>query len=150
MAFALIGFQGSFRDFYTANLVLALICSAIAHIIGALAGGDKKLAAESLPALFTPQILFSGFFITPSLIPVWIRWLQYLSPLTYVIRILLVSEFTECSDIPEVALYCEYLLTTVEAKPEDVWWYWLILFCQFLTFRALALFLLRSSAQRFY
>ena len=63
----LVGFQGSFRDFYFSNVFLALVSSAMAHMIGAVAG--QQLSAESLFAIFTPQILFSGFFITSQLIP---------------------------------------------------------------------------------
>ena len=159
LAYSLIGFQGSFGTFYGGHVFLAMICTAIANVIGACAGSDQKLAAESLPAIFTPQILFAGFFVTPDLMPVWIRWVQYVCPLTYVIRILLVAEFYKCSvgtnDNNAVtnnaeAANCEMLLENTDADPDQVWWYWLILLGQFVTFRALALWFLKSSAHRFY
>jgi ABC-type multidrug transport system permease subunit len=144
----MIGFQGSFRTFYLANFTLALTSTAIANALGSMAGADKKLATQSLSLVLIPQLLFAGFFVTPSLIPVWIRWVQFLAPLTYCIRILLVAEFDDCS--PDGDRNCQLLLQRIEADPEEVWWYWLVLLGQFVAYRLLALWLLRANAQRFY
>ena len=35
------------------------------------------------PALFVPQLLFAGFYIKMSQIPVWLRWVQYIASLKY-------------------------------------------------------------------
>lgn len=149
IAYFLIQFQGSFRDFYLTNFVLALTSTAYANALGAAAGANTKLATQSLPMIMMPQLLFAGFFVTPSLIPVWIRWVQYICPLTYGIRILLLAEFGSCAGA-EAAASCTALLEQIDANEEDVWWYWIVLLAQFAASRLLALWLLRSNAQRFY
>jgi ABC-type multidrug transport system permease subunit len=54
---------------------------------------EPDVAVEFLPLLLVPQILFSGFFVPPDLIPVWLRWLQYIFPLTYAVKLVMVAEF---------------------------------------------------------
>ena len=115
MAFFLIDLRGSIITFYLANYALAMTSTAYANILGAAAGANKKLATQCLPIVFLPQLLFAGFFVTPTLIPSWIRWFRYVCPLTYGIRILLVSEFTQCPLDSE--LDCSNLLQRVEEFP---------------------------------
>jgi ABC-type multidrug transport system permease subunit len=50
-------------------------------------------------------------------------------------------------DIPN---NCEMLLGNVDANSEDTWWYWIVLFAQFVFFRVLALVVLRRKAEQFY
>ena len=108
-----------------------------------------------------PQILFAGFFVPPSLIPVWLRWLTYVFPLAYATKIVLVAEFDDACDGFETTLsnpdgttstinYCDRILTNTQAYPADVWWYWCILSAQFIFFRLLALLLLQKKASIFY
>ena len=144
----MVNFEGTFRIYYLANFALAMTSTAYANTLGAAAGANKKLATTSLPIVFIPQLLFAGFFVTPSLIPFWVRWVQYLCPLTYGIRLLLLSEFGDCS--PEEEQDCLSLLEQMGADPDDSWWYWLILLAQFTVFRLIAVFLLKKNAQTFY
>ena len=107
-----------------------------------------------------PQILFAGFFVPPALIPVWLRWLTYVFPLAYAVKIVLVGEFDGACDGYETVQatpdgtttvnYCDRILTNTQAYPEDVWWYWLIILAQFVFFRLLALFMLQKKASKFY
>jgi ABC-2 type transporter len=103
-----------------------------------------------LPILFVPQMLFAGFFVTPDLIPSWLRWAQYLCSLTYSLRILLVAEFdrsvAECGDTEQ----CAKLLDRVNADPDETWWNWLVLVLLFIVFRVGALAILRQKANKFY
>lgn len=39
-------------------------------------------------------ILFSGFYANTSLIPVWLRWLQWISPMRYTYSALVLNQFT--------------------------------------------------------
>jgi ABC-type multidrug transport system permease subunit len=103
-----------------------------------------------LPILFVPQMLFAGFFVTPSLIPVWLRWARYLCTLTYASRILLVAEFDRDCGSAEGDKKCQTLLSNVEAVPDDTWWNWLVLVSLFIVVRCLALFVLRKKATKFY
>ena len=100
-----------------------------------------------VPSRFKPQILFAGLFVPPALIPVWLRWLAYVFPLTYAVNIAVVAEFNK--DCPG-ADYCAAVMSNVQAYPDCVWWYWLVLVCQFVFFRLLGLLLLRQKASRFY
>ena len=108
---------------------------------------DPKLGQELLPLLFVPQMLFAGFFVTPDLIPVWLRWASYLCTLTYSIRILLVAEFEDCAKTNQ---NCAVLLKNVKADPDETWWNWLILVLLFCVFRFSALLVLRKKATKFF
>jgi hypothetical protein len=107
-----------------------------------------------------PQILFAGFFVPPTLIPAWLRWLTYVFPLAYGVKIVLVAEFDGACDGyevtqstsygPQTVNYCDAILANVQAYPEDVWWYWLVLCGQFIFFRGVALILLYLKSSKFY
>jgi ABC-2 type transporter len=93
------------------------------------------------------QFLFAGFFVTPDLIPVWLRWARYLCTLTYAVRIFLVVEFEDCS---ATVKNCEMLLENDDADPDQTWWYWLVLVLLFVVFRISALLVLRKKATKFF
>lgn len=153
VCFYMIGFQGSFYQFVYVNFALALACTAITNCIGAAAGGNTKLAAQFLPLTTVPPTLFAGFFVRVELIPIWIRWLRYLYPLTYAVKILLVEEFDSCrnNDDDKLAQYlCTNMLDDVDAHSDHIWRYWLALAGQFVAYRLLALWLLRSSVKTYY
>mmetsp|Transcript_49345 Transcript_49345/g.119680 ORF Transcript_49345/g.119680 Transcript_49345/m.119680 type:complete len:82 (+) Transcript_49345:2521-2766(+) len=79
-----------------------------------------------LPLLFVPQMLFAGFFVAPELIPVWLRWAQYLCSLTYSVRIGLVEEFFDRGDCLITSTNenpCNTLVTNIGADADDTWWY---------------------------
>jgi len=113
---------------------------------------DPALATEFLPLTVMPQILFSGFFIPPELIPVWLRWLNYVFPLVYAVKIAVVAQFDTSGicDGLRATNFCNEVLVNVNADPNDTWWYWIILVLQFAFFRLVALAVLRSKATRFY
>lgn len=101
-----------------------------------------------LPILFVPQMLFAGFFVAPELIPVWLRWAQYLCTLTYAVRVLLVAEFDGCAIEPDDL--CSTTLNNVNADPDETWWNWLVLIVLFIAFRLAALYVLRQKATKFF
>ena len=110
---------------------------------------DPKLAQEMFPLLFIPQMLFSGFFIIPELIPVWIRWAQYTMALTFGTRIVMLKEFSDCGS-PGAQTNCNLLVNSIEAEEDDVWIYWIVLAGLFVGFRVLALILLTKKATKFF
>jgi hypothetical protein len=86
---------------------------------------NPKLGQEFLPLLFVLQILFSGFYVAPDLIPDFLCWAPYLCTLTYAVRILLVEEFDHDCGSVRGNINCQDLLESVDAVPEDTWcWYW--------------------------
>jgi hypothetical protein len=70
-------------------------------------------------------MLFAGFFVTPELIPSWLRWAQYLCTLYYAVRLLLLEEFGGCASDGQGP--CITLLDNTETDSENKWWYWLVL-----------------------
>ena len=141
----MVGFNSPWGIFYLAIYALAMSSTALAVLLGC-AVEDPKLGQEMLPILFVPQMLFSGFFVVPELIPVWLRWAQYLCSLTYSVRILAVAEFDDREDCPA----CDGFLEAIKADPDETWWNWLILLGLFAVFRTMALIVLRKKAEKFY
>ena len=77
-------------------------------------------------------------------------WAQYLCSLTYSVRIGVVAEFDgTCGPDPDAVETCDSLITTLDANPDDTWWYWLVLVCIFAGFRLLAVIILRRKALKF-
>lgn len=146
----MMAFKGSILMFYAATYALALAGTATAVWIGALAKGNVKSAQQLVPVILMPQLLFSGFFISPSLMPSALRWIQYICALTYAVKILTLEEFTYCSDNYFEQANCNLLIENMEANPNDKLLYWMLLVSMFLGFRLLALWQLKSSASEFY
>lgn len=142
----LIEFQAPFGIFYATVYSLAMASTALGVLLGCSVE-DPKLGQEMLPLLFVPQMLFAGFFVTPDLIPKWLRWARYLCTLTFAIRIILVAEFGGCVATER---NCGELLDNIDAVPDDTWWYWLVLVLLFVVFRFSALFVLRKKATKFF
>jgi hypothetical protein len=92
-------------------------------------------------------MLFAGFFVTPDLIPMGLRWAQYLCTLTYAVRILLISEFEDCA---ETSPLCEAVTLNIDADPDEIVKYWGALVGLFAIFRLCALFVLRKKATKFF
>ncbi|EKX41157.1 hypothetical protein GUITHDRAFT_60683, partial [Guillardia theta CCMP2712] len=72
--------------------LVSIAASSTALFAGSIAS-NVKVATEALPAIFVPQILFAGFFIKIELIPVWIRWAQYLCSLKFGVNLIILNEF---------------------------------------------------------
>ena len=73
----LIDLQGNFILFVLICWGLGLASASVAVVMGC-ALTDVKDVTEMAPLLFVPQILFAGFFVRISQIPVFLRWAQYL------------------------------------------------------------------------
>jgi ABC-2 type transporter len=144
IVYFLIEFQAGFGILSIIIYSLAMASTALAVMLGC-AVEDPKLGQELLPLLFVPQMLFAGFFVTPDLIPVWLRWAQYLCTLTYSVRLVLIAEFDSCSE-PS----CDTLLDNIGADPDQKYWYWIVLLALFTIFRVGALLILRKKATKFF
>ena len=68
----MVGFKSSFGIMYANTYTLAMASTAMAVMLGCSVE-DPKLGQEMLPLLFVPQMLFAGFFVSPDLIPAWLR-----------------------------------------------------------------------------
>jgi ABC-type multidrug transport system permease subunit len=146
LTYFMIDFQLSFGWHFIILYSLAMTSTALAMVLGSTVE-DPKLAAEMLPICLVPQILLSGFFIATELIPVWLRWLTYLMPFNFAVKIYLEQEFADCA---RTTLACQDLLNSLSIDSDDVWWYWLALLGLFVVLRSSAFMLLRRKADKYY
>jgi ABC-type multidrug transport system ATPase subunit/ABC-type multidrug transport system permease subunit len=147
----LVEFQGNFIYLVLTSWGIGLAASASATLLGCLIS-DPKQAVELSGLVFVPQLLFSGFFIRTSLIPVWLRWAQYICSLKYGLNLLLLIEFSpykeNCNG--DAHEYCKGVLSNNDIDP-DKWYVYLILLVGiYVILRAIAAFILARSSVRFY
>lgn len=147
IVYFMIGFQQTFFQFFFVTFTLAMTSTAVAVLLGSFFSDSKN--AESLFTLVVvPQMYFSGVFISINLIPSWVRWAQYLCSLTYASRLAFAYEFNDCE--PGLAtVNCDGVLNSNGVSRDDVWWYWLALLGLFVSFRMIALFVLRKKGNDF-
>ena len=146
LSYFMIGFLLRFGWHFLIIYALAMSSNAIAVLVGSSVT-DPTMAVEFLPLCFIPQLLFAGFFVRADLIPVWLRWLMYVFPLTYAVRLHMDQEFSDCD--PGQAS-CDKLLLSNNVDADDVWWYWLVLLLLFVVLRLGALMALKKKAATFY
>lgn len=149
----MIGLQGNFILYVLASWGCGIASAALGSLLGCLVT-DPKQAMEMAPLLFVPQILFSGFFIRTELIPVWLRWAQYLCSLKYGLNLILINEFApwreSCHGEP-AATNCAAVLENNDVDPE-YWWVYVIILIGglFLTVKVLGAIILARNSLRFY
>lgn len=147
LVYFMIGFQQSFLQFLFITFSLAMTSTAVAVMVGSFFS-DVKNAEALFVLVVVPQMYFSGVFIAIELIPIWIRWVQWLCSLTYASRLAFAYEFQACE--PGMAEEnCSNILEQNGVSEDHVWWYWLALVGLFLLFRISALFVLRHKGATF-
>eukprot|EP00980_Cylindrotheca_fusiformis_P027777 scaffold22559_cov111-Cylindrotheca_fusiformis.AAC.16 len=149
ISYFLISFKAGFGIFYITIYALSMASTALAVMLGC-AVEDPKLGQELVPLLFVPQLLFSGFFVVPELIPVWLRWARYLCSLTYALRIMVFEEFGDGCGSPEADNACDRLIESLDSGEDELWWSGLVLVILFVVFRLMGLFILRQKALKFF
>merc|ERR1719223_779432 len=145
----MVGYYGNFGIFWSGIYLMACASTALGVLVGS-AVTNPSTAVEFLPAIFMPQILFAGFFVPPELIPDWLSWIRFICPLTYGVRIVLGNEFGHGRCDGLTPNLCNEILSQVEIKVDETWWYYLVLLGLFTFFRMLALVLLKRKATTFY
>jgi ABC-type multidrug transport system permease subunit len=139
-AYFLMSLRMRFVVFLAINFILAIASTSMGIVIGSMVE-DPSVAAELMPVLIVPQLLFSGFFISIDLIPQFLRWAQYLCSLTYAIRL---SSYYEFGDCPHES--CQQLLARNGVYELDTFWYWIILLAITTGFRLAGMIFLRGKA----
>ena len=71
-----------FLETTLAVLLVAQNAIGMGFWISAMAS-NQQTATAIAPALTTPMTMFGGLFANSDLLPVWLVWLQYLSPIYY-------------------------------------------------------------------
>jgi ABC-type multidrug transport system permease subunit len=151
VSYWLVGFQMSFTNLFLIMYGLAMASTALSVWLGCVVE-DPKLGQEMLPVLFVPQLLFSGFFVAPELMPSWLSWARYIFSLTYAVRIGATEEFGEgtCVGGEQANAMCGGLMDSLDANEDDKWWNWVAMLGLFAFFRLLALYILRRKATKFF
>jgi ABC-type multidrug transport system permease subunit len=129
-----------FVTFWFINILLATAMTSLGGVLGSVVD-DPDVAVQLMPALVVPQMLFSGFFITTDMIPVFLRWIQYVCALTYAMRLVLLYEFEDCDTDS-----CTGTLERNGVYEMDPNWYWLILIAIIVCFRVASMIILRGKA----
>lgn len=139
-SFFLMSLRMRFVVFLAINFVLGVASTSIGIVVGSMVE-DPNVAAELMPIMIVPQLLFSGFFVSIDLIPQFLRWAQYLCSLTYAIRL---STFYEFGDCPYET--CQSLLERNGVFELDTVWYWIILLAITTIFRVAGMIILRGKS----
>lgn len=92
-----MSFTGRFWYWILATCLFGQVCVALAQLI-ACAFVNPMHAREIAPVVTLPQVLLTGFLVSPDDLPSYIRWLQWIFPYTYIFRLLLAEEFSTCMD----------------------------------------------------
>lgn len=153
LVYFLVDFQGSFILLVIASWALGMASASVAVLLGCLVA-DVKQVSELAPLLFVPQMLFVGFFVRTSQIPIFLRWAQYLCSLKYAMNLLILIEFNpsndNCQSSPEAEDNCHNLIKTNDISEDQYYIYIILLFVLFAGFRLLAGFVLTEKAKKFY
>ena len=168
VTYFMIGLQQELYQMLAVMFVLSLSSTAIASFLGSIFS-NAKIARSMLVPIVIPQFYFSvrcrsvfcslaspispllitsgvsqGLFIPTNMIPVWVRWAQWVCTLTYASRLAMIYEFGDCES--EI---CDEFLSQNGAEEDAKWWYWLALIALFFFFRSLAVITLRRKGRRF-
>jgi hypothetical protein len=141
------------------TLSLYPICYSRYHLTLAWRGTDEQddiflLLLPSFHCWMTINFFsfYKGFFIRTSLIPVFLRWAQYLCAIKYAINLVLLTEFNVLNKSCQgaAAMNCKNVLKNNDIKVEDTYIYILVIFALFLVFRIIGAAILIKKARRFY
>lgn len=153
LVYFLVDMQGNYILLVLAAWGLGVASCSVAVAIGCSVP-DVKQVTELAPLLFVPQMLFVGFFIRTSQIPVYLRWAQYLCSLKYAMNLVLMNEFhagnDSCQSSPEAQANCKNVLSNNDVDTDNFYIYIIILFALFVAFRTLGGMILVQKAKRFY
>lgn len=153
LVYFLMELRGSFIQLVVITFGLALASCSVAVALGC-AVSDVKSVTEMAPLLFVPQMLFVGFYIRTSQIPVFLRWAQYLCSLKYAMNLALMTEFDleldSCRSSPEARDNCYNVIVNNNVETDRYYVYILVLFALFAGFRILGAMILVQKAKRFY
>lgn len=152
IAYNLCELQGFWFYLILVSWGVGISADSLGIMLGCIAS-DVKQVSEMAPGLFIPQVLFAGFFVKISQIPIFLRWAQYLCALKYGVNLLLIVEFDSsnesCRRNLMAAHNCATLLANNDVKPELWWVNVLMLGVLFFGFRVIGSVVLMRKAQRF-
>lgn len=151
--FFLMGLQGNFLYLLVTSWLVAISCNSLALVLGA-AVTNATTVVQLTGLLLSPQMLFSGVYISTENIPIVLRWVQYLCSMKYGMGIALYNEFhpslPSCDENTAAAMNCAAVLDSNNIRATSIALYVGCLVVLFVGFRILAVFVLYQRAKRFY
>jgi len=165
-AYFLMGLRGQFMVYVLVFWVTGVAAASTAVLVGCLAA-NAEVAQQAAPAVFVPQLLFAGFFITTEQIPAWLRWASYLCALKYGMNLNILNEFgpdatsswpdiytfnpaTGMKDVPLKATVNAEFVVRNSIDPDHVWVYVGILLAIIVVVRMLSILALARRAAAFF
>ena len=82
----------SFFLFIFALVLTSLVAGSMGIMLGCLFP-NAEVAVSLAPVVIIPFMLFAGFYVSLSSIPVWLSWIQYISIFKWALQALIVNEF---------------------------------------------------------
>merc|ERR1719362_2090388 len=97
IVYYLIGYNPDAGNFFMFLLILVLVYNASSgySLIISASFSDKQLAVTLTPVLIIPFMLFAGFFVSSSNIPVFLKIFEYLSIFKYGYESLMRNQFDD-------------------------------------------------------
>jgi ABC-type multidrug transport system permease subunit len=95
IAYYMIGLNPAFSAYLMAGVfvVMSALCGTAVGTLVACLFDDISIALAVLPVILLPILLFSGLFVNSGTFPVWLGWLQYISPCQYAFTGLVENQF---------------------------------------------------------
>ncbi len=91
-----VGFErtaGQFFYFYLVLFLVVMNASSFGYLCSSIFS-KAETATGLAPIIIMPILLFSGFFSNSGSYPVWIGWIQWISPIRYGLEGLVYNEFS--------------------------------------------------------
>lgn len=131
--------NGNFVSLVLVTWLESIVTGSMSILIGCTVN-NFTTALQLMPAIYVPQILFSGFFIKIELIPFYLRWIQYICFLKYSLNALMIVELDGSPGSEEL-----FKLNDVD---KDLFWlYILILIGLVIGYRLIAVFFLSKKVK---
>lgn len=153
LTYFMMDLQGNYFQLVAAGFGLAMTSNSLAMVLGS-ALSDVKEVTEMSSLLFVPQILFAGFFVRLSQIPIFLRWAQYLCGMSYGVKLAFQIEFNpsleSCRSSAAAAANCSGLLSSNGINVNDFWVQIVCSFAIFFIARCMSGFILDFNARSFH
>lgn len=95
--FYAIGMRGSLGVWLAVFYLTFQVSVALGHCLVAMFRSPR--VRETGAMVMLPQMLLTGYIVSPSSFPSWIRWILWVMPLTSSFRLLLNDEFSDCLEL---------------------------------------------------
>eukprot|EP01064_Diplonema_japonicum_P035635 TRINITY_DN7794_c2_g1_i1.p1 TRINITY_DN7794_c2_g1~~TRINITY_DN7794_c2_g1_i1.p1 ORF type:complete len:612 (+),score=62.74 TRINITY_DN7794_c2_g1_i1:46-1881(+) len=147
----IIDLQGNFILIVLSLTLLSAVSASTALLLGA-STSRVEMAMNLMPAVYVPQIMFAGFFISSDSIPVFMRWIQWVCPLKYSVALVSIVEFAE-KNLPDNHTFASEatsnLIKNSNINRDDWPLYTLIMVAIFCVFRITSAVILSTKAKTF-